>query len=110
MNADQFTALVDAVGQRWDAPTPCSEWSVRQLVNHVVGEDLWTAPLLRGATIEEFGGRFDGDLLGEAPLRSAEAAAGEAVTLLCSSSCTDEACCHRSILRALLAERGAALE
>jgi uncharacterized protein YeaO (DUF488 family) len=29
-------------------------------------------------------------------------AAGETVTLLCSSACTDEARCHRSILRELL--------
>ena len=30
-------------------------------------------------------------------------AAGESVTLLCSSACTDEAACHRSILREMLA-------
>jgi len=32
-------------------------------------------------------------------------AAGETVTLLCSSSCTDETRCHRSLLRDLLAAR-----
>jgi len=32
---------------------------------------------------------------------------GETVTLLCSSSCTDEARCHRSILREILLEDGA---
>lgn len=31
-------------------------------------------------------------------------AAGEMVTLLCSSACTDEARCHRSIVKALLEE------
>jgi uncharacterized protein YeaO (DUF488 family) len=30
-------------------------------------------------------------------------ASGESVTLLCSSACTDEARCHRSILREMLA-------
>ncbi len=39
----------------WDAPTPCREWSVRDLVNHVVGEDRWTVPLLGGA--DDRGGR-----------------------------------------------------
>jgi uncharacterized protein YeaO (DUF488 family) len=32
-------------------------------------------------------------------------AAGESVTLLCSSACTDEARCHRSLLRDLIAPR-----
>ena len=32
-------------------------------------------------------------------------AAGESVTLLCSSACTDEARCHRSILRDLMTAR-----
>lgn len=31
-------------------------------------------------------------------------AAGETITLLCSSHCTDEARCHRTILRGLLGE------
>ena len=33
---------------QWDGPTPCREWTVRDLVNHVAGEDLWTAPLMQG--------------------------------------------------------------
>ena len=32
-------------------------------------------------------------------------AAGETITLLCSSACTDEPRCHRSLLRALIAQR-----
>ncbi len=40
-----WTDRVRAVGaDQWDAPTPCSDWTVRELVNHVVGEDRWTAP------------------------------------------------------------------
>jgi uncharacterized protein (TIGR03086 family) len=60
---------------RWDAPTPCIDWDVRDLVNHVVAEERWAVPLLEGATLEEVGDRFDGDLLGEQPV----AAAAEAV-------------------------------
>jgi uncharacterized protein (TIGR03086 family) len=52
---------------QWEAPTPCTDWNVRELVNHVVGEDLWTVPLLQGSTIEEVGDRFDGDVLGADP-------------------------------------------
>lgn len=65
---------------QWDAPTPCRGWSVRDLVNHVVGEDRWTAPLVQGSTIAEVGDRFDGDLLGDDPVRSALEAAMEATT------------------------------
>lgn len=75
-----WTDRVAAVGpDQWDAPTPCSEWDVRALVNHVAGEDLWTVPLMDGATIEEVGSRFDGDLLGDDPVERALVAAEDAV-------------------------------
>ena len=45
-----------------------TDWTVRDLVNHVVGEDLWTVPLLEGSTIEEVGDRFEGDVLGSDPI------------------------------------------
>jgi len=60
-------------------PTPCSEWDVRALLNHVVGEDRWTPPLVAGSTIEAVGDRFDGDLLGADPGEAAEQAGREAV-------------------------------
>jgi uncharacterized protein YeaO (DUF488 family) len=36
---------------------------------------------------------------------AARVAGGESVALLCSSACTDEARCHRTLLRALLENR-----
>jgi uncharacterized protein (TIGR03086 family) len=72
---------VNAVGaDHWGAQTPCAEWDVRDLVQHVVGEDLWTSALLEGATIEEVGSRFDGDLLGDDPVGAALDAAKRAVS------------------------------
>ena len=73
--ADRVNAVA---GTQWDDPTPCAEWTVRDLANHVVGEDLWTAPLMQGSTIAEVGDRFDGDLLGDDPIKTALAAAWEA--------------------------------
>ena len=55
---------------QWSASTPCAEWDVRALVNHVVGEYLWVPELLAGKTIAEVGDRLDGDLLGDDPFSS----------------------------------------
>jgi uncharacterized protein (TIGR03086 family) len=71
---------VSNVSDDWSRPTPCTDWNVRALVNHVVGEDRWTKPLVDGRTIAEVGDAFDGDLLGEDPKTSAMAAADEALT------------------------------
>ena len=64
---------------QWTLPTPCTEGEVRALVNHVVGEELWTVPLVDGATLVEIGDRFDGDLLGDDPRALGRTAATEAV-------------------------------
>lgn len=34
--AQAFTDVLDAAGGRWDAPTPCDGWTVRDVVQHVI--------------------------------------------------------------------------
>ncbi|MGW0822620.1 TIGR03086 family metal-binding protein [Streptomyces sp. NPDC002845] len=74
---DLFGERVHAVGDdQWEVGTPCAEWTVRDLVNHLVSEQLWVPPLVRdGAMIEEVGEAFDGDLLGPDPAASWDTAA-----------------------------------
>jgi uncharacterized protein (TIGR03086 family) len=52
----------------WQWGTPDDEWTVRDLVSHLVVEHLWVPPLLAGETIAEIGDRFDGDVLGDDPV------------------------------------------
>ncbi|MDX3663536.1 TIGR03086 family metal-binding protein [Streptomyces sp. ID05-26A] len=66
---------------QWSLGTPCREWSVRDLVGHLVHEQLWAPELLAGCTAAQVGDRFDHDNLGDDPLVSwvvAAAAAREA--------------------------------
>ncbi len=64
-------ALVAGVPEdRWLSSTPCEDWDVRELLNHVVAGNLWVGELAgpEGKTIEEVGDRLDGDVLGEDPV------------------------------------------
>jgi uncharacterized protein (TIGR03086 family) len=71
--------VADVSADQWDLPTPCADWNVRALVNHVVGESLWTAPLLEGRRIDQVGDQFDGDVVGDDPAGAASRAAGQAL-------------------------------
>ena len=71
--------LSEVEASQWGRATPCADWDVRELVNHVVGELLWMPPLLESKTIADVGDQFDGDILGESPLDTARKAGAEAL-------------------------------
>jgi uncharacterized protein (TIGR03086 family) len=76
---ERFGARVHEVpAAAWDAATPCTDWSVRDLVNHVTNEQLWAPHLLRGETLDEVGDRYDGDQLGADPTAAWDRAAADA--------------------------------
>jgi uncharacterized protein (TIGR03086 family) len=80
---ERFGEPVDAIpADGWTGPTPCLEWNVRDLVNHLVSECRWVPPLFAGATIAEVGDALDGDLLGEDPVGAwREAGAGAVASI-----------------------------
>ncbi len=62
---DDAEALVSAVdGVQWAGPTPCTDWTVRELVNHVVGGNFLFAALLSGSPVD----RSWTDHLGDDPV------------------------------------------
>ncbi|HUL25727.1 MAG TPA: TIGR03086 family metal-binding protein [Streptosporangiaceae bacterium] len=76
----EFGARVSEIqAGQWEAGTPDTEWSVRDLVSHLVSEDLWAPPLFAGSTISEVGDRFDGDVLGPDPQQAWQAASAAAL-------------------------------
>jgi uncharacterized protein (TIGR03086 family) len=44
--------------------TPCTDWDLRQLLNHMVYELAWLPDMLAGKTVAEVGDKYEGDLLG----------------------------------------------
>jgi uncharacterized protein (TIGR03086 family) len=60
--------LPAARSDRWSWPTPCAEWNVRQLVNHMARGNLNYVGLLRGGTAAEFVRLRDADALGTDPV------------------------------------------
>ena len=68
----------------WGASTPCEEWDVYELVNHVVVESLWTPILLAGHHPDTVGG-LDGDVIEGDPVDAWEQARAEAIDAVLES-------------------------
>lgn len=81
--------------EQWDGPTPCAEWSVRDVVNHLTSENLWAHELFAGKSIAEVGHRLDGDLLGSDPIRAYRDSVESAAAAVLAPGAM-EATCHLS--------------
>jgi uncharacterized protein (TIGR03086 family) len=65
--------LVAAVsGEQWGIPTPCTEWNVRDLVNHLVRGNRMFAVIVNGETAPD---PRPGDVLGDDPVAAYGSAA-----------------------------------
>jgi uncharacterized protein (TIGR03086 family) len=66
--SDGFARLVGQVtDDQWSGPTPCTDWDVHALVNHVAQANLNYVRLLDGASAAEFLRMRDADALGADP-------------------------------------------
>lgn len=75
---DEFDRRLRAVtASDWSRSTPCSEWDVRALVNHVVGGCVRYGMMVRGASVEETSALRSVDHLGDDAVGSFAAAADE---------------------------------
>lgn len=67
-------ALVANVGpEDLDAPTPCAGWTIRDLLNHVVGGATMFADAFTGAPVRDISGRLP-DVVGDDPVAAFEVA------------------------------------
>lgn len=64
-------ALIAEIGpEHWTDPTPCTDWNVREIVNHLVGMDLVFAAMIAGRPMPE----RVADRLGSDPVQAYRAA------------------------------------
>lgn len=85
--------VVDGVtADQLELPTPCDGWSVRELLNHIVGGNYWAAELASGKTIAEVGDRLDGDTLGTDPQAAYRASAAVAAGAFNATGAMDAPC------------------
>lgn len=71
--ADGFLARIERVrDDQWDAPTPCPDWTARQVVAHVINEARRTVATLRGTEPKPLYGVPVADM-GVVPVAAADA-------------------------------------
>jgi uncharacterized protein (TIGR03086 family) len=85
--------LVAGVGDdQWSQVSDCEDWTVRELVNHVVTGNHWAAELADGKTIDEVGARLDGDVLGDDPTAAYDDSATAAAAVFRRPGAMDAPC------------------
>jgi len=81
---------------QWTAQTPCTEWDVRALVNHVVGAKRRYVMLLHGAATDEVEVTRAVDHLGGDPVASFAATAAELKAAFGEPGALARTACHRT--------------
>jgi uncharacterized protein (TIGR03086 family) len=98
--ADSYSRALDATSRfvagigniDWAAPMPCSEWTVRELLNHVLYGTVWIEDIFAGKTVEDVGAKYDGDLIGDDALASYDAAVDSAKAAIAKPGAMNQVC------------------
>jgi uncharacterized protein (TIGR03086 family) len=73
----QFGMRVHRItSEQWDQATPCSDWTVRHLVDHLIDEQRWVPPLVGGKSLAEAQTAVDIPQIGDDPVAHWDMAAG----------------------------------
>ncbi len=86
----RIVAEIDA--HSMDRATPCAEWTVRDLLNHVVAGNWWASRLAAGETIEQVGSDLDGDQLGDDAASAYDRSAAAAINAFAAPGALDAPC------------------
>lgn len=85
--------IVEAVADsQWTNATPCGEWDVKGIVNHLVYENRWMVALFNGKTIDEVDQAFEGDLVGGDPLAAFQETSDEVLKILAQDDAMSRTC------------------
>jgi uncharacterized protein (TIGR03086 family) len=76
----EFRRVLAGVGhEHWELATPCEEWDVRELVNHVLGGNVRYTMLQHGAAADEMAATRAVDHIGNDALASFDKSAADVV-------------------------------
>jgi uncharacterized protein (TIGR03086 family) len=94
VRAMEFTRrYIDGVrAGQWHDSTPCAEWDVRQVTNHLIGENLWAGELFQSKTIPEVGNQLDGDLTRDDPAAAYRHSVAVASTVVTAPGAMAQTC------------------
>ena len=76
----------------WGNDTPCTDWNVKDVVNHIVDENIWMVALFNGRTIAEVGNEFEGNLVGDDPAGVYERTANDVKAILAEPDAMSRTC------------------
>src|SRR6476660_1758901 len=90
---DATRAVVAGIAEdQWALVTPCEEWDVRALLNHVVAGNWWASRLAAGETIEAVGAASDGAVIGPVAIDAYDASATAAARAFEADGALDAPC------------------
>jgi uncharacterized protein (TIGR03086 family) len=72
--------LTDVRAEHWMLPTPCSQWTVRKLLAHVIGGDYAYIDLLHGSSADQVRSLLANFDIGDDPLEQFQRSAAAVIT------------------------------